>query len=145
MKNPYEDILALPHPTSPKHPRMSRAGRAAQFSPFAALSSHRALLAETERQPDRWVELDEDAKAELDRTQRYLLDHLAEQPEISAVWFQPDDRKDGGVYRTAAGRLKRIDLAARRMVLTGGVQIPLDSVVALECGEEGRFAGPRER
>ena len=33
----YDDIIALAHPTSPRHRPMPREGRAAQFSPFAAL------------------------------------------------------------------------------------------------------------
>ena len=37
MSGPYDDIIRLPHPDSPKHPRMSLYDRAAQFSPFAAL------------------------------------------------------------------------------------------------------------
>ncbi len=28
---------------------------------------------------------------------------------LSVTWFQPDVHKDGGAYRTAAGRLKKID------------------------------------
>ena len=33
MSGKYDDIIDLPHPTSKKHPRMSRQNRAAQFSP----------------------------------------------------------------------------------------------------------------
>lgn len=40
MKEDYSDIIDLPHPVSQKHPRMSMAERAAQFSPFAALTGH---------------------------------------------------------------------------------------------------------
>ena len=45
----YEEILNLPHHVSVKHPRMTMHDRAAQFAPFAALTGHRAALAETER------------------------------------------------------------------------------------------------
>ena len=34
----YGDIINMPHPISKKHPRLSRESRAAQFSPFAALT-----------------------------------------------------------------------------------------------------------
>ena len=46
---PYDDIVNLPHPTSKKHPRMSMEERAAQFSPFAALTGFGAVLQETGR------------------------------------------------------------------------------------------------
>ena len=45
----YDDIINLPHPTSKKHPRMSLYARAAQFSPFAALTGHEAAIKETVR------------------------------------------------------------------------------------------------
>jgi len=45
----YEDILYLSHPVSGKHPPMSRADRAAQFSPFAALNGYEAAVRETAR------------------------------------------------------------------------------------------------
>lgn len=34
----YSDIISLPHPDIPYHPRMSISKRAARFAPFAALS-----------------------------------------------------------------------------------------------------------
>lgn len=43
----YEDIISLEHPTSKKHPRMSLYDRAAQFSPFAALTGHEEAIEET--------------------------------------------------------------------------------------------------
>lgn len=50
MKNKcYDDIIDLPYPTSSRHPRMSLYDRAAQFSPFAALTGHEAAIQETAR------------------------------------------------------------------------------------------------
>ncbi|MFR0768325.1 MAG: hypothetical protein ACLSHO_00720 [Dysosmobacter sp.] len=107
MSGPYDNIINLPHPTSKRHPRMSLHDRAAQFSPFAALSGHAAALAETTRLTDRKIELDEDTRAELDRRQAVLLEQISEQPEITVTWFQPDGKKEGGRYITATGRLKK--------------------------------------
>ena len=106
--------------------------RAAIFSPFAALSGHGAAIAETARVTERRVELDEDTRAELDRKQGVLLEHIDEQPEITITWFQPDEKKDGGAYLTATGRLKKFRELERILLLTDGTEIPLQNVVALE-------------
>lgn len=132
MKHPYEDILHLPHPTSKNHPRMSIQERAAQFSPFAALTGHAAAIAETARLTDRKMELDEDTRAELDRRQAILLEQISERPEVTVTWFQPDERKEGGAYVATTGRLKKIDQVERILVLTDGTRIPLEDVTALE-------------
>lgn len=132
MKNPYDDILHLPHPTSKNHPRMSIQERAAQFSPFAALTGHAAAIAETARLTDRKMELDEDTRAELDRRQAILLEHISERPEVTITWFRPDERKEGGAYVTTTGRLKKIDQVERILVLMDGTNIPLEDVAALE-------------
>ena len=132
MRGKYDDMLHLPHPTSARHPRMPIAERAAIFSPFAALSGHAGAIAEAARLTDQKMELDEDTKAELDRRQAVLLEHIAEQPEITVTWFQPDGRKDGGAYLTVTGRLKKIDEAARTLILLDGTSIPLEDVVGLE-------------
>ena len=62
----YDDIIDLPHPVSAKHPRMSLLERAAQFSPFAALSGYEDAIDETARQTQTFMELDEDEKERLD-------------------------------------------------------------------------------
>ena len=132
MSGPYGDIIHLPHPTSKNRPRMSIHDRAAQFSPFAALSCHAAAIAETARLTDRKLELDEDTKAELDRRQAILLEHISERPEITVTWFRPDERKEGGAYITTTGRLKKLDEAERILILTDDTRIPLEAVVSLE-------------
>ena len=66
MSGQYDDIIRLPHPDSPKHPRMSLYDRAAQFSPFAALTGHSAAIAETGRLTDQRMELDEYEMARVD-------------------------------------------------------------------------------
>lgn len=45
----YDDIINLPRPVSKKHPQMSLLDRAAQFSPFSALSGYDDAIKETER------------------------------------------------------------------------------------------------
>ena len=131
MTGPYDDILHLPHPTSKRHPRMPIADRAAQFSPFAALTGHGAAIEETARVTDRRIELDEDAKEQLDQTLQLLLERIDEQPEITVTWFSPDKKKAGGQYHTATGKLKRIDTQESRLILTDGTQIPLEDLLEI--------------
>ena len=131
MSGPYDNIIHLPHPTSPKHPRMPMADRAAQFSPFAALAGHGNAIAETTRLTDRRIELEEDDRAELDRRLSILVEHIQEQPEVTVVWFLPDEKKAGGQYVTTAGQLKKIDDMTRILHLADGTAVPLDDVLEL--------------
>lgn len=45
----YDDIIDLPHHVSDRHPQMPLMDRAAQFSPFAALTGFEEVLKETEK------------------------------------------------------------------------------------------------
>ncbi len=47
MNGKYDDMLYMEHPTSKKHPRMAPEMRAAQFSPFAALTGYDTAVKET--------------------------------------------------------------------------------------------------
>ena len=132
MSGRYDDILHLPHPTSVRHPRIPISERAAIFSPFAALTGHAAAIQETARLTDQKIELDEDTKAELDRRQAILLEHIAEQPEVTITWFCPDEKKSGGAYVVTVGRLKRVDETAGTLRLADGMTIALDEIVDLQ-------------
>lgn len=109
MNNHYEDIINLPHHISKTRPQMSMIDRAAQFSPFAALTGYDAAIQETGRLTDEKIDLGEEAKTVLDRKQRYLSDMISVQPEITVTYFLPDERKSGGTYLSVTGKLKRID------------------------------------
>ena len=132
MTGPYDDMLNLPHPTSRRHPRMSRSDRAAQFAPFAALSGHGAAIAETARLTEQRVELDEDVKAALDFKQQMLMDQIGEHPDVVVTWFQPDGKKEGGRYVTMTGRLKRIDEVERVLVMEDRTTVPLDDIISID-------------
>ena len=133
MKNDhYNDIIDLPHHVSATRPRMSMIDRAAQFSPFAALTGYDAAIKETGRLTDRRIELTDDSRAPLDRKQQLLLDNLTDQPEVSVTYFVPDERKSGGAYVTATGRVKKVDDYQRLLILTDGTKIPLDEILDME-------------
>lgn len=126
--NTYEDIINLPHPTSPKHPRMSAIDRAAQFSPFAALTGSEAAIQETARSTDRKIELDQDAQAALDEKLRLIAEVLEDRPEVTITYFLPDKKKAGDAYVTATGRVRKIDMYEQVVIMMDGTRIPIDAI-----------------
>jgi len=132
VTNAYDDILHLPHHTSTTHPPMPAYDRAAQFSPFAALTGHDAAITETARLTDTRVELDEYSKTDLNRRLCILQDRMDEQPAVSITYFQPDIRKSGGAYITAAGCVKKMEEYERAVVMQDGTRIPIDQIIAVD-------------
>ncbi len=129
----YDNIIGRPRHVSVRHSPMSNYDRAAQFSPFAALTGYDAVIAETGRLTDSRAELDEGGKALLDEKLQLIRAHLEAQPEAEFLVFRPDTRKQGGAYETIGGRVKKIDAVGRLLVLTGGEIIPIDSIYGIEC------------
>ena len=132
MSGQYDDIIRLPHPDSPKHPRMSLYDRAAQFSPFAALTGHSAAIAETGRLTDRRVELDEYEMTRVDAELQRLQELLPGRPTASITHFVPDERKNGGSYQTVTGEVKRIDAVNGVIQRTDRQCIPIADVFSIE-------------
>ena len=118
MSGKYDDIIALPHPEPRTHPRMSLHDRAAQFSPFAALTGHSAAIAETGRLTDSRITLDESEMTRVDAALQRLRELLPQAPTVSITYFVPDERKAGGSYQTITGEVKRIDTVSGTIQLT---------------------------
>ena len=131
MNNRYDEIMNLPHHVSTTRPQMPMSDRAAQFAPFAALTGYDSAIKETGRLTDERIELDEEALAALDRKYQLLMDTLDDTPEVTIIYFQPDERKAGGQYVSATGTVKKVDTFGRRILLQDGTRIPLDSVFDL--------------
>ena len=124
----YDDIIDLPHPVSEKHPHMSMYDRAAQFSPFDALTGYSESIDETARTTDRRLELSDEDKAVLDgklselerlcakaRSARFYGDEGASFPKITVTYFVPDkelhkrSRKTGGSFLKYTGTARTAD------------------------------------
>ena len=139
-KNPYSDIIHLPHHKAANRPHMSMYDRAAQFSPFAALSGFDGVIAETGRLTDRRIELSESERSLLDQKLTLIDDVIQDgyHPEISVEYFVADQRKDGGEYREYTGKVRQIDTVARTIVFlakngrSAGVKIAVDEIKAIQ-------------
>lgn len=127
----YDDIIDLPRPKSAHEP-MPMSDRAAQFSPFAALTGYEDAIDETARLTDARVELGESAVEELERTLAGIAAHISERPEITVTYFVPDGRKEGGAYMTRTGALKRIDELERALVFADGERIAVGDIFFVE-------------
>jgi len=111
---------------------MSAINRAAQFSPFAALTGHGAAVKETARLTDKRIELDESIKDELSHRMQIVSDSIKEQPEISITYFKPDERKNGGEYITAISSVKKIDEHGRVVAMNDCTIIPIDDIINID-------------
>ncbi|MCR5192150.1 MAG: hypothetical protein K6D59_02500 [Bacteroidales bacterium] len=132
MEMNYDDIINLPHHVSHRHPRMSLLNRAAQFAPFAALTGYDDAIDETSRVTDGMVELDSDAKKDMDRTLSLLRSSLQESdvlPQVTVTFFVPDIYKDGGSYNTIKTTVKKIDDVKRCLILPDGNAIEISRIV----------------
>lgn len=137
QKNPddshrYDDIIHFPHPVSVAHPPMAVSDRAAQFSPFAALSGHEAAIHEAARLTDQRVELDENCKEALNRKIMLLMRRIQEHPEVAITYFAADSEKDGGCYTEVKGNIKKIDGYGDLIILVDGTRIPLYDVIEIK-------------
>ena len=134
----YDDIIHKPHPVSSRHAAMTNRDRAAQFSPFAALTGYEEVITEASRQTSPRIELEESEQQILDRKLQDLRERISEQPEVEITYFEPDTRKEGGTYLTVKGHLKKIDVYNKCLVFTAGQEIPMGEIIhiffSVVCG-----------
>ena len=130
----YEKAYDLPYPEAVEYPyeRMSMAERAAQFSPFRALTGYEDAVEEAARLTDAKIELEDSAADLLNAKMQILQDHIGEQPEIQVTYFVPDQRKAGGRYVTVSGRAERINSYERTLRFADKRAIPMDDILAMD-------------
>lgn len=132
MTGPYDDMIDLPHHVSSSRPQMSRANRAAQFAPFAALAGYDAAINEAARLTDKRKELDDQAIAILELKMNLLAEAIEECPQVSLTYFQADGKKGGGAYITVTGKLKKIDDYEHVLMFMDGKKIAFKDVWEIE-------------
>ncbi len=126
----YADIIRLPHHVSRNHPQMSMADRAAQFSPFAALTGHDAAIAEAARLTDERPILDESVKQEI--SDLLQLASTDSNLVLNIVYFVPDTRKTGGTYMELTGRIKKILPHEGLIIMEDDTRVKVENVVKVD-------------
>lgn len=128
MTNKYDDIINLPHHVSKTRPQMPIGDRAAQFSPFAALTGHDDAVKETARLTEERIELDESMKDALNHKLQIIAYHIKDKPHVEITYYKPDEMKEGGAYVTASGAVKKIDEYQRIVIMDNSIVIPIDDI-----------------
>ena len=119
----YDDIRMLVHHRSRVHPPMSLWDRAAQFSPFAALSGHE----------------DASRKEELNEQLVWLRKHPDARERVTVTYFRPDAKKAGGAYVTVTGVVKKIDEYEKTLWMEDGTVIAIEELSAVEIPGMDRY------
>ena len=132
ISHKYDDIINLPHHVSKKHPQMSLHDRAAQFSPFAALTGHKAAINETARLTDEKQILSEDVSAKLNEQLNLIKENIGTNQTVTITYFVPDDKKSGGAYISHTGVVKKIDEYNHTVILTDKTVIPIEQISEMQ-------------
>lgn len=132
MIEKYDDIIDLPHHVSATRPQMPMMDRAAQFSPFAALTGYDAAIKETGRLTDEKIEMDEENLKDLNMRFQMLIDHLKDEPEVTFTYFKADEQKEGGAYLEVSGVVKKVNDFERMIVMKNGLKLPMDDILNVE-------------
>ena len=129
----YIDILNMQYPNPEIEKDFpDKILREAQFAPFAALTGHDEAIAETARQTDRKIELDEYAKAEINAKLQYINDHIDDGQEMTVTYFVSDERKSGGAYVTKTGVVSKLREYERELVFEDGAEIPVEEIFSID-------------
>ena len=124
----YDDIINLPHHVSSSHPQMSLQARAAQFSPFAALTGHTDAIQETARLTQEQAVLDETVLEELNRKLAVLKSQLSDKPAVKITYFSEDAKKSGGQYKALDAVVRKIDENRHILVLEDGLTVRMHDI-----------------
>lgn len=125
----YDDIINMEHHKSKKHPPMSLYARSAQFASFAALTGYEDAVRETAREVMERIEIDDELKNILDGKIQLLSEQINKKPEVIFTYFIPDLTKDGGIYISVTGVVKKIDIYNQNIILEDKTEIPMNDIL----------------
>ena len=131
MTGPYDDIIGLPHHVSSHHPQMPRQARAAQFSPFAALTGFGDVIKEKEILPERRTELSQDEKDEIGRK----LEEIIASGCSAVLTYFSEETDDWGRYERVLGIIKGKDEEREALILAGGRKVAMKDIIRIEKAE----------
>ena len=132
MIDEYADIINLPHHVSEKHPQMSMSDRAAQFSPFAALSGHDEAIHAVETVSCTKIELDEYVQNEISAKLKDLIYGDKQSACIILQYFIKTNNKNEGVYTVKRGIIKSLDTLDNVLIMDDGTKININDIYSID-------------
>ena len=130
MNDNYEDIIHLPHFVSKNRSHMSNADRAAQFSPFTALTGYHEAIQEASVPPMEKIILSDMALEELDTQMDMLLNHITDRPVIQLTY------EENSIYKTEEITLRRIDKTERKLIDMNKKEYPFSSIISIHITDK---------
>ena len=132
IKKKYEDIINISYPLPTKRKKMSLNDRAAQFSPFAALTGYSEDVAEKGRYVEERPNLCEDDIFLLNLRLNILEEKVKERPKIIITRFVKDKRKNGGSLYTNDYIIRKVDKAERLLTTDKNEHILIDDIIFID-------------
>lgn len=128
-------MLKMDRPPS-KYPKMAIADRAAQFSPFAALTGYEDKVKEEARIVNEKIVLDEESLSIIDKNFKEIKSHISLKPEVYVTYFISDSKKFGGIYVDEIKRIVKIDYDNSKIICEDGLIIELDDIYSIELKKD---------
>lgn len=128
----YDEIINLPHYEPKYHKRMSKSQRAAQFSPFSALTGYDEMVKEIERLTKDKIIISDDEINVINEKLNYLIQNKMLDSYVSITYFVKDLKKDGGKYYKYNGKIKKIDNMNKKITLNNLEKVSIDDIINIE-------------
>ena len=125
--NNYDDIIKLNRPNS-SHPKMPLYKRAAQFSPFAALTGYDDMVIDASKITDRKIDSYDELEMMISDKLNYINNHIKDKIKVIITYFSYKDSK----YITKEGVIKRIDIIYKNIRLEDNTIIDINDIIDID-------------
>lgn len=127
--NDYSDIINMEYPFKEKE---SNINRAAQFSPFSALTGYDKEIKEKQKILNKKIELTEQKKDILDFKLEYIKNN--KDLEVKVTYFVKEKNLDEGQYTTIINKIKKIDNIKKQIIIDNKI-ISIKDIIDIEIKE----------
>lgn len=129
-----EDLINLDYKSLMKHIPMQRQKRAAQFSPFAALTGYEEAICEESRVTEDRRYLTNDEAINLNNKIQSSIGK-----EVKITFFEKDKTKSGGKYLTLDSIITKLFIEKQIIQLANGITIKIKDIIALETKQNKSY------